>query len=125
MIPMPPSRAIAIAIGASVTVSMLALRTGTASFRSRVSWVDVSTSRRDVIRDRRGTRSTSSYVSPSGKSISLTPAAGPLHRQAAVDHDVLPGHAVILDDHQDGVGDVFDGGRPLERRALLVEADEI
>src|SRR4051794_7584427 len=63
-IPIPPSRAKAIAIRASVTVSIAAETTGTSSTIVRVSRVAVETSfgRTD---DSAGTRRTSSKVSPS------------------------------------------------------------
>jgi hypothetical protein len=54
----------AIAIGASVTVSMLALAMGTRNRIVGVSQVEVSTSWREAIADRFGTNSTSSKVSP-------------------------------------------------------------
>ncbi len=58
--PMPPARAIAMAISASVTVSMLADTTGAARRSRRVSRDETSTSERDPILLRRGASSTSS-----------------------------------------------------------------
>ena len=65
---MPPSWARAIAIGAVVTVSMFAETTGISSAIRRVSCVRVATSARERMRERRGTSSTSSKVSASGRS---------------------------------------------------------
>ncbi len=70
--PMPPARAIAIAIGASVTVSMFAETTGTARRRRVVSRVDTSTSDRDPMPLRRGDRRTSSYDRASGMPAEFT-----------------------------------------------------
>jgi hypothetical protein len=58
--PMPPREAIAMAIGAVVTVSMLADTSGTATSMRRVKQERVDTSAREPIADRRGTSSTSS-----------------------------------------------------------------
>ena len=58
--PMPPARAIAMAIGASVTVSMLADTTGAASDNDLVNRAVVSTSPRDAMGLRWGTSRTSS-----------------------------------------------------------------
>ncbi len=60
MTPMPPSCAMAIAIGAVVTVSMLAETIGTSSSIAGVKRDRVETSRRERTRDRRGTSRTSS-----------------------------------------------------------------
>ena len=72
--PMPPSCASAIAIGAVVTVSMLAETTGISSAIRRVSCVRVETSARERMRERRGTSSTSSNVSARGSSCMRAPA---------------------------------------------------
>ncbi len=58
--PMPPRRAIAMAISDSVTVSMFAETTGTASRSRRVSRVETLTSEREPIPLRRGASRTSS-----------------------------------------------------------------
>lgn len=60
MTPMQPSFAMAMAIGAVVTVSMLAETIGTCSVMRGVNEEDVSTCVRDRIRERRGTIRTSS-----------------------------------------------------------------
>ena len=65
--PIPPSCAIAIAMSASVTVSMAEDRTGILSGISRVNWVRVSAWLGSTL-DSRGCSSTSSNVSPSGMS---------------------------------------------------------
>ena len=57
---MPPARAIAIAIRASVTVSMFAATVGAAIVMRRVKREAVETSLRDCTPERRGTRRTSS-----------------------------------------------------------------
>ena len=57
---MPPSCAIATAIGAVVTVSMLAETIGTSSSIAGVKLERVETSWRERTRERLGTRSTSS-----------------------------------------------------------------
>ena len=57
-------RAIAIAIAASVTVSMLALRIGICNWIRAVKRVTVSTSWRETTGERLGTSSTSSKVRP-------------------------------------------------------------
>ena len=64
MTPMPPSRAIAIAIAASVTVSIPALIRGTFNFTFLLSVVATLTSFGNTS-DLRGTNKTSSNVSPS------------------------------------------------------------
>ena len=61
---MPPWRAIAMASRASVTVSIAALTSGTASVMPRVNRVVVSTASGSTS-DASGTSSTSSKVSPS------------------------------------------------------------
>ena len=58
--PRPPARAIAIAIRASVTVSMFAAITGDETRSPRVTRAEVSTSDREPMLDRRGTSRTSS-----------------------------------------------------------------
>ena len=63
---MPPSWAMAMAVRASVTVSMAALRSGMLSWMCSVNRVETSVSR-GRIDDSAGTSSTSSKVSPSGK----------------------------------------------------------
>ena len=68
MTPSPPARAIAIAMRASVTVSMLAATIGAVIVSLRVSRAEVSTSDREPMPDLRGTSRTSSYVRASGKS---------------------------------------------------------
>src|SRR5574337_1216925 len=70
MIPIPPSRAIAIASRESVTVSMAALTSGILIRILRDTKVPVSTSL-GTIWDLAGTRTTSSYVSPSRGSLSI------------------------------------------------------
>mmetsp|Transcript_11442 Transcript_11442/g.13124 ORF Transcript_11442/g.13124 Transcript_11442/m.13124 type:complete len:394 (-) Transcript_11442:44-1225(-) len=62
--PIPPSRAIAIAVACSHTVSMLLATIGMLSVTLRDSFVLVDTSFRERTSERRGTRSTSSYVKP-------------------------------------------------------------
>src|SRR5690348_350015 len=69
MIPIPPSRAIAIASRDSVTVSMAALTSGILIRILRETKVPVSTSL-GTICDLAGTRTTSSYVRPSRGSLS-------------------------------------------------------
>ena len=64
MMPMPPSRAMAIAILEVVTVSIAAVRNGEFRWMPRTSSVEMSTSA-GTISDRAGTSSTSSKVSPS------------------------------------------------------------
>src|SRR5215813_6723506 len=64
MMPMPPAWAMAIAVRASVTVSIAALTSGTLSCMVRVSAVLTSASL-GVKSDAAGTKSTSSKVSPS------------------------------------------------------------
>src|SRR5256886_15203544 len=66
MIPMPPSRAIAMASLASVTVSMAALMTGMLIVMRRDNCVRVSVSA-GTTEDLAGTNATSSKVSPTGK----------------------------------------------------------
>src|SRR5712691_8070412 len=66
MIPMPPSRAIAMASRASVTVSMAALTIGMLIVMRRVNRVRVSVSA-GMTEDLAGTNATSSKVSPTGK----------------------------------------------------------
>ena len=73
MMPIPPSRAISLAIRASVTVSMLALTIGIASVMPRHSCVRVSTCWRVLTPDRRGTSSTSSNVSPISNGSLISP----------------------------------------------------
>ncbi len=60
MTPSPPARAIAIAIRASVTVSMLAATIGAVIVSLRVRRALVSTSEREPMPERRGTSRTSS-----------------------------------------------------------------
>ena len=60
MIPTPPARAMAIAMRASVTVSMFAATTGTAIVSPRVSRERVETSERERTLERRGASRTSS-----------------------------------------------------------------
>ena len=74
MTPMPPSRAIAIAIRASVTVSIAAETSGTATVTSRVNRDVVSTSD-GTTSVSPGSSSTSSKVSPSGANCSGIPAS--------------------------------------------------
>ena len=62
--PMPPARAIAIAIRDSVTVSMAELTSGTFSRILRVSWLEVSAVA-GITSEAAGSRRTSSKVSPS------------------------------------------------------------
>ena len=62
--PMPPFCAMAMAMRASVTVSMLALTMGTLSGIDAVNRVAVLTSPREANGDRLGTSSTSSKVRP-------------------------------------------------------------
>jgi len=64
IIPMPPSWAMHIAVLASVTVSMAALRRGICSFMAFVRYVDTSISL-GIVLLRDGSRRTSSNVSPS------------------------------------------------------------
>src|SRR5712692_5274970 len=66
MIPMPPSRAIAMASLASVTLSMAALMTGMLIVMRRDNCVRVSVSA-GTTEDLAGTNATSSKVSPTGK----------------------------------------------------------
>jgi len=61
---MPPSCAIATAIGAVVTVSMFADTIGSSRSIPGVKLDRVETSWRDRTRERRGTSRTSSYVRP-------------------------------------------------------------
>src|SRR3989475_10256305 len=72
MIPMPPSRAIAMASRASVTVSMAALMTGMLIVMRRDNCVRVSVSA-GTTEDLAGTNATSSKVSPTGKEGSSMP----------------------------------------------------
>jgi hypothetical protein len=67
--PDTPSWAMAIAIGAVVTVSILADTIGISTSMWRVKWDRVETSRRERIREHCGTSSTSSKVSASRGSI--------------------------------------------------------
>ena len=60
MTPSPPARAIAIAIRASVTVSMFAATIGAEMLSLRVTRALVSTSDREAMPDRRSTSRTSS-----------------------------------------------------------------
>src|SRR5919197_6077343 len=67
MMPIPPWLAIATAMAASVTVSMLALTMGMPRVMCRERRVAVDTCRREGTSERLGTSSTSSYVSPCGR----------------------------------------------------------
>src|SRR5437764_13873658 len=67
MMPMPPWLAIATAMAASVTVSMLALTMGMPRVMCRERRVAVDTCLREATSERLGTSSTSSYVSPWGR----------------------------------------------------------
>ena len=70
MTPMPPSRASAMASGASVTVSIAAETMGILSLILREKRVSRETSRGNTS-EKAGTSSTSSNVSPSGCTLSL------------------------------------------------------
>ena len=66
MTPMPPERAMAMAIRSSHTVSMLAATMGAASESARVKRPLVSTSPREPTPERNGVSRTSSYVRARG-----------------------------------------------------------
>src|SRR5689334_18987629 len=88
MMPMPPARAMAMAMLDSVTVSMLALTTGICSRIWRESRAPTSTCRRERMLVRCGTSKTSSYDRESG--ISLTIAWAPDSDSAGMTPDRRP-----------------------------------
>src|SRR5689334_21551813 len=104
MTPMPPSRASAMAISDSVTVSMAALTIGMGSAMRREKRVTSCTSR-GCTSERRGTSSTSSNVRASGPTFSLhairsltvalesVEAAAPAPRLSGSLRVLLPGQA--------------------------------
>ena len=84
MTPMPPSCAMAIAVRASVTVSIAALSSGMLSGTRRVSCVrDVGVARQES-RTRAGTSRTSSKVRPSGNSSPSIATPPDVHERHAV-----------------------------------------